>query len=180
MKPYEMTQEQQSFAAENHNLIYTFLRDRRLNMEDYYDIVVFGYLEAVRRYCNLAELRKKYAFSTIAWRKMKDELYKHFEKQSRCVRKVVTVSLDSAYGKDSELSLSDIISGPDYLYEEMEADMLWDDITGILTKPQAETLRMRADGYSVREIAAARRSPLRDIEDLLDTAISSVRSLCLT
>ena len=45
--PQALTEEQRHFAAENHNLIYTYLWDRRLEVDDYYDIAVFGYLRAV-------------------------------------------------------------------------------------------------------------------------------------
>lgn len=48
--PQALTDEQRQFAAENHNLIYTYLWDRRLEIDDYYDIAVFGYLRAVKRY----------------------------------------------------------------------------------------------------------------------------------
>ena len=48
--PKALTEEQRQFAAENHNLIYKYLWDRRLEIDDYYDIAVFGYLRAVKRY----------------------------------------------------------------------------------------------------------------------------------
>ena len=48
--PQALTDEQRQFAAENHNLIYKYLWDRRLEIDDYYDIAVFGYLRAVKRY----------------------------------------------------------------------------------------------------------------------------------
>ena len=48
-----------------------------------------------------------------------------------------------------------------------------------LIRQAGELLGMRADGYSVREIASARRNPLREIEDMLDSALATARALCL-
>ena len=62
--PQALTDEQRQFAAENHNLIYKYLWDRRLEIDDYYDIAVFGYLRAVKRYLTEPWLRR-YQFSTV-------------------------------------------------------------------------------------------------------------------
>jgi len=176
---HELTMEQQDFASEHHNLVYAFLRDKKLGRDDYYDVVVFGYLRAVRQYCSREDLRQRYAFSTIARRKMADDLCAHYKAQSCPKRKAVTVSLESVINRGDMLMMSEVVAGPDHRMGQFEAELLWDDISGLLTKPQAETLRMRVDGFSTREIACARRSPLREIEDLLSSALSAARELCM-
>lgn len=45
-----LTEEQKAFAEENHNLIYTFLHKKNLSFDEYYDVVVMGYLKAVANY----------------------------------------------------------------------------------------------------------------------------------
>lgn len=67
--PQALTEEQRQFADENHNLIYTYLWDRRLEIDGYYYIAVFGYLRAVKRYLSEPWLRR-YQFSTVAWHAM--------------------------------------------------------------------------------------------------------------
>jgi len=62
----KLTLDQQAFAAENHNLVYDYLNERKLPEDEYYDIIIFGYLLAVKKYLERANLRKKYKFSTIA------------------------------------------------------------------------------------------------------------------
>lgn len=42
-----MTPAQQLFAEEHHNLVYAFLNEKKLPEDEYYDVVVFGYLQAV-------------------------------------------------------------------------------------------------------------------------------------
>lgn len=71
--PQALTDEQRQFAAENHNLIYKYLWDRRLEIDDYYDIAVFGYLRAVKRYLTEPWLRR-YQFSTVAWHAMRQNI----------------------------------------------------------------------------------------------------------
>ena len=178
MKLRELTKEQQDFAAEHHNLVYAFLRNKRLLEDDYYDVIIFGYLQAVQKYLLREELRRQYAFTTIAWRAMERDLINHYKAQSRPMRKAVTISLESMTYEDERLTLAEVVPGPDYRMEQLEAKFLWDEISNMLTKPQAEALRMRADGYSVREIASARRSPLREIEDMLSSALETVHVLC--
>ena len=42
-----MSQAQQLFAEEHHNLVYAFLKEKKLPEDEYYDVVIFGYLQAV-------------------------------------------------------------------------------------------------------------------------------------
>jgi hypothetical protein len=70
MNEVPLTREQREFATKWHNLIYTFLNEKRLPEEDYYDIVVFGFLRAVKEYLSKPALQR-YSFSTIAWNNMR-------------------------------------------------------------------------------------------------------------
>ena len=45
-----MTQEEREFAEQHHDLVIDFLRYRWLSVNDFYDIVIFGYLSAVQQY----------------------------------------------------------------------------------------------------------------------------------
>ena len=45
-----MTNEEREFAAQEHQIVIDFLRCKRLPMDDFYDIVIFGYLSAVQQY----------------------------------------------------------------------------------------------------------------------------------
>ena len=38
--------EERRFAAENHELVFAFLREKELPVSLYYDVVIFGYLKA--------------------------------------------------------------------------------------------------------------------------------------
>lgn len=60
-----LTDEQRDYATEHHTLVYKFLKDNHLSMDEFYDVVIFGYLRAVRRYLTESALRQ-YKFTTIA------------------------------------------------------------------------------------------------------------------
>lgn len=45
-----LTKEQQDFAAEHHGLVYKFLNDNHLPEDEFYDVVIFGYLRFFYRF----------------------------------------------------------------------------------------------------------------------------------
>ena len=45
-----LTEAEAEFAAEHHSVIYGYLRKAGLPEDDFYDVVVFGYLRAPPRY----------------------------------------------------------------------------------------------------------------------------------
>ena len=60
-----LTKEQQAFATAHHSLVYKFLNENRLPEDEFYDVVIFGYLKAVRDY--FSDLTaQQFTFSTIA------------------------------------------------------------------------------------------------------------------
>ena len=62
-----LTKEQQKFAAEHHGLVYKFLNDNHLPESEFYDVVIFGYLKAVRDYFSRKSLQK-YLFRRLPGR----------------------------------------------------------------------------------------------------------------
>ena len=47
MKEFKLTEGQRGFAADNHEVLMRFLEDKKLSVDEFYDVVVFGYLYAV-------------------------------------------------------------------------------------------------------------------------------------
>jgi len=171
--------DENAFAEAHHSIIDRFLTKKGLPCDDYYDVVVFGFLRAVRQYNSRPELRKKYCFSTIAWRKMTDDLYKHYRKQSRPMRKASTVSLDDIIYDRERLTRGELIPGRDVMMEDLEAEWFWDEISGFLTEEQIEALQLRADGYTDREIAVRRKRRISDVEDMFASIRAEAACLSL-
>ena len=63
----ELTRAQHNFAEAHHGLIFSFLSEKSLPADDYYDVVVFGYLRAVRQYFKRDDLRRRHTFDSIAY-----------------------------------------------------------------------------------------------------------------
>lgn len=121
--PEELTDDERQFAADNHNLIYKFLRVNRLDIEEWYTVVVPGFLKAVRDY-NRNDRAKNYSFHIIANRSMKDCILKEYRARN-CDKRVANycaLSLDAEIG-DKEGSgdaarIIDFISDKNDCYEE--------------------------------------------------------------
>ena len=172
MNAQPLTHEQQIFAENNHNIVDSFLRFKRLN-DDYYDIIVFGYLRAVRKYFERLELRQ-YRFITIAYAAMNTDLINHYRKRSRLKRTAYIVSLDMpVYCDDENLTLMDIIPVADTAADNMAYDSLLDEISTTLPQDQFSVLRMKSEGYTEREIARKHDIPVRSVQEV----ISSIREL---
>lgn len=90
MKP--LTEEQRTFAEENHYLINAFITKNRLNYNDFYDVLALRYMTAVQRYFELPDLRQ-YKFSTIAFGAMRSAMGNERNKFNR-YRKNIAFSLD--------------------------------------------------------------------------------------
>jgi RNA polymerase sigma factor (sigma-70 family) len=172
---YVLTQEQQAFAADHHNLVYAFLNDYHLAEDDFYDVAIFGYLRAVKNYFKRAELRQ-YAFSTIAWHCMKSDVFNQFRRQRQLCRNAVTVSLDAI--SDDHPALADVFMVENQVIEAMDLSMLRAQLSAALPQEQADVLQLAADGYTLRDIASLWERPLRHIEALLAEAQLSARAAC--
>ena len=144
-----LTPEQQAFAAEHHSVIYSFLRHRRLP-DDRYDVVVFGYIRAVRRYNEDAALQQ-YAFSTIAFHAMATALGN--ERRREC-RPLHPLSLD--YEDENGREFYDFVPAPEHFPGQEEDGIIAEQYAGlldVLTERQRTILSLKAAGYSSPEIA---------------------------
>ena len=151
--PQALTDEQRQFAAENHNLIYKYLWDRRLEIDDYYDIAVFGYLRAVKRYLTEPWLRR-YQFSTVAWHAMRQNIASFHRAEER--------------RKETEQKyLKTLRTSPPDPFEELEAKLLLHDLAAVSSKEQYALASMRLQGYSIAETACIQGMSEKRVRGLL-------------
>ena len=133
-----LTPEQRELAARHHQTIYSYLRGKRLDASEWYDVAVFGYLRAVRLYTERPELQR-YSFTTIAGKTMSSEIDKERRKARR---RIQPLSLDAELNEDGLT-----------LYEVVAAQYM--PLLEVLTEQQLAVLTMKAQGYTYREIAEA-------------------------
>jgi len=179
MNNIPLTAEQSAFAAENHDIIKTFLRFKNLSYDEYYDTVIFGYLEAVRTYCERPDLRSKYPFKTIAFRVMSFDLLDYYRAKRTKKRKAYTVSLNSFRAtEDGELSMSELVGESDTFVSDIETGFLWDEIKSILSGGQLGIIRMRMNGYNDREIAKHYNIPMQTLESISGNIRMRCKDVC--
>lgn len=103
-----LTERQEQFLAKYHYLVEDFLKYRGLPMDEFYDVVIFRFLRAVKQYDEREDL-KQYKFSTIANNAMSWALASYFGEEKDKKGNVQILSLDYQF-KDSGLTLGDIIA----------------------------------------------------------------------
>jgi DNA-directed RNA polymerase specialized sigma24 family protein len=180
MKLIALTQAQRQFAEEQHGLVTSFLRYRRLPETDFYDVVIFGYLKAVSEYCEKAELRKKYPFRAIANRKMRDTMYRHYEWQNRKMRRGGAFSLNAEiYADGGALTLQDTIAAtPDSRLLAIETEPLLRALAKRVTPCELELVRMRMDGWRTREISRVKHMTMKTVADTIAGVYAAAAEVC--
>ena len=145
-KIHLLNPEQQQFAEQNHQIVDRFLSRKRLDAEEFYDVVIFGYLLAVQEYL---ELTDNYAFSTIAWRNMNDCLINEYAYWNCGKRSAVTGPLEEEY-----LSIDTLLPNRMQRAEEtLDNQKLLVKLLAYITPKEQEVVRLKADGYTYQEIA---------------------------
>lgn len=165
MKKIEpLTASERLYAEEHHNIVYHFLSHCKLEEDEYYDIVIFGYLLATQEYLRNPKLQC-YQFSTIAWRQMYLAYLEHLIYQNRSKRKALTI----AYQEDSPLTeLNRLLPNRlDSLADQMHDREISLELLSYLTPKEKEVVFLKADGYTHAEIAEKCRITVAGVQSRL-------------
>ena len=171
-----LTLEQSKFAAEHHNLVYKFLQENHLPIDEFYDIVIFGYLKAVINYLTRAELQV-YTFPTIGRKTMTQSLSDYFKEQQCQKRSAETLSIHVGLHKDG-LPLEETLSAPDNLMMQLETNLLLHDLAKRVSKQQMDIVRMKSNGYNLQDIANQQNTSIKRIRRLLEEVRTVLIELC--
>lgn len=137
-----LTEQEKQFAEKNHGLVYSFLHRYKYSIDDFYDIIIFGFLKAVQVYHRKENVKWKYDFAFIAWQYMRSEVGNYFRMESALKRKMetATIVLDERY-IGTEYDLEDgFIRRESFLEYIQELD-----------KEQRKMIGWRIRGYSNAE-----------------------------
>lgn len=171
-----LTTEQRDFAEDNHELVYQFLQQNHFSFDEYYDIAVFGYLNAIYRYFSDAELQH-YSFSTIAFQNMRRTCNGYIKATKRRGFLEEAIGIHDLY----ERNFLYIIPYNDFqtaLMEQVEAKLLLHDLASKISEQQMKIVRMKASGYSLREIAQKQNTTIRAIKVLLEEVYLLLTQMC--
>ena len=146
-----LTEPEKAYATANHNLIYSFLRKFKYDVEEYYSIATIGYLKAVQIYLRREDLRNQYTFQCISFQCMRSEIGNYIKAMTTQKRKPTEpiISLDAEY-YDME-SLYNCIGGKSLESEIMEAESLAELLENF-SEIQQDIMKLKLEGYSNKEI----------------------------
>ncbi len=145
-----LTEKEKKFAEQNHGLVYDFLHKHGYSIDEYYNVVITGYLKAVQIYHRREELRNKYAFPFISQQYMRAEIGNESKTQNAQKRKPVEVviSLDvdctdeafykSAGRKSTEADVLD--------------KMIYDTVLRGLSESRRKIVLLKMNGYNDKEV----------------------------
>lgn len=148
-----LTEEERKFATENHKYIYSFLRRHNYDTEEFYDVVVFGFLKAVQVYLRKPHIKEKYDFPFVNWAYCRVEMQLYFKRQRAKMR---------VPPNDIILYIEDGIgySAKNYGYQrsfenEVAAAETLDRLKSSLPELQRKIIDLKLEGYSNSEIFTA-------------------------
>ncbi len=156
----KLTAEESAFAAEHHDVLCSYLRIHGLPADDFYDIAVFGYLRAVRKYLARPELRQ-YKFTTIAYRAMSCDVHHSREYWARAKRNREICSFNEE---------QDSPDSRDTVSETLERVVDFQRLVRQITPIQQRIASLKADGYSEKEIAAICGLKRKDVSVEMENA----------
>ena len=146
-----MTNEEREFAEQEHQIVTDFLRCKRLPMDDFYDIVIFGYLSAVQQY--FRNPPAGVVFKAMAFRAMKDAILRDGEYNFRAKRCCYIMSLE---GMDSHGAIPDPNQDTE---RQIESKALLEQAVSVATPKEAGIIRLLVDGFALHEAARLLKMP---------------------
>ena len=144
-----MTQEEWDFAEQHHDLVIDYLCRKRLPTDDFYDVVIFGYLSAVQQY--FRNPPAGVAFKAMAFRAMKDSVLREGEYHTRAKRCGVTVGLNDAG--------STLLDPKQDTERQVESKALLEQVVNVATPKEAKIISFLMDGFALREAARRLKMP---------------------
>ena len=144
-----MTQEERDFAEQHHDLVIDYLCRKRLPTDDFYDVVIFGYLSAVQQY--FRNPPAGVAFKAMAFRAMKDSVLREGEYHTRAKRCGVTVGLNDAG--------STLLDAKQDTERQVKSKALLEQVVNVATPKEAKIISFLMDGFALHEAARRLKMP---------------------
>jgi RNA polymerase sigma factor (sigma-70 family) len=146
-----LTPEQRKLAEENHGLIYDYVFQRNLELNDWYDELAIALCQAARSYNP-----SRGSFSTWAFYHFRGVSGHRFAKDARRKNLIFVQSFAEIVDTDSgeRSPVDDMIGFLDPNFERIEWEMMRDQLLSRLSARDQIIYKMRRQGCSTKEIAA--------------------------
>lgn len=156
-----LTDEERRFAEnpENYKKIFEFMRYYHLDENEWYDILIIPYLQAVKKYHVRDDLRSAYRFYPVLNLMLSKAIYNHNRAMHRQKRMPVRgiCSLDFTMEGDNTFSEHKIdefwIDRSQQLESEILYTEMYTELLNELTGFQGRIVELLLEGYKQREIA---------------------------
>ena len=142
---HALTDYERQYAEEHHALVYRFLHDKGLDINEFYDVVIFRYLATVQRYLSEPQLRQ-YSFTTVAYSAMNSAVNHHWKSEKRW-RELCPIT-------DTDYISRVIGTDPNRDEKNHTAALLWARAAAMLTDEERDIVTLKANGVSEREIGS--------------------------
>ncbi len=159
-----LSESERDFAAQNHYLVINFMKRNELDMDEYYDVLIFRYLRAVKRY--LEEREQTMDFVSTVNKTLGLALRDCIKKQYRQEQYERAASLDALIS-DGYTLLDLLANGEPDPCEELCGRQAEERLLSKLPDKLRNVLQMRADGYTNREIARSVGIPKNQVSNLM-------------
>ena len=155
----KLSAEEKSFAESNLGLVYSFMKSNGLDAEEFYDVVIFGFLKAVRQYHDRADLRQ-YTFATIAYKYMQVSLQLYFKKSHAGKRRADSpeIRLDANTAEEIQEKNHELYTTVTDFADDLVMQLYYQRILCKLKPEDRQLIAFMMDGYSVAEIAAMQKT----------------------
>lgn len=185
-RPLNNTEREFASCPENHNLIFTYMKCKRLDAETFYDELILDYLTAVKKYITeKPELQINFSFRQILFQQLNGRMRNYWRAYYNTKNTIEreAVRLDYDYEDRKQESRSRVEAWWIDQMQNVERFVItkefFNDIYSNIYRYAAPDLLkliidMRQEGYSNREIA---RKAVVAIEDYQDWGIMEVAQL---
>lgn len=143
-----LTAQESAFAAEHHHLVEEYLQQKELEKSEYYDVVIFGYLNGVIKHFRREE-PKKYDFRTLAWEAM-DSCYSNYLRSQNCIEYKGTVL--SLYDRNGFYTLEETIADSRNTAEEVLSSIRIEETLAVFTERECEIVKLLVEDYPKSDI----------------------------
>lgn len=144
-----LTYEEQLFAAEHHDVVYKYLRKRRLDPDEYYDVVIFRFLRSVKRWFSEPHLHE-HNFEIVAYYAMRSEIGHYQHRKNQQAKRGNVLSLDAVLSGTENLTLGDAIADPYDFYLQLEYRETITEQLRRLSPQRRTAILADAMGYNIR------------------------------
>lgn len=147
-----LTEEKAAFAAEQHGVITQYLKERGLSPDEYYDTVVFAFLDCV--------ISGKDNFKKRAYAAM-DKAVADLKAESE--GNIISLFCNDDYYRTVEETLKDETDGVTELLERIRIE----ELLKLFAQNEREVLTLLLDGFNISEISFSLKRSVSELESTM-------------